>query len=194
MAGRRDRNLLSGDLNEDLCLLMLRDLAAVAPFRRQDDFGIDAVCTLYREEGRELLPEDSFAVQIKSASVRELELTARHVEWLRSVDIPMFHAMIDRKTATLEMYSYEWLHVHEIDGAVTLTVDPGDDSGRAVGGSTPGLLTREPTKIWLGPPFLTLSLADIGDADYRRARYEVLKAWCASTGTSSGHDATACIA
>ncbi len=189
MPGRRDRNLLSGDLNEDLAVLMLRELSAVAPFRRQEDFGIDAMCTLVREEGRDLLPEDTFAVQIKSSSVRSVTLTKSQREWLESVDVPFFHAVVDREAATLELYSYEWLTSLQLESAATLTIDP--DPSETGTATQPGLIAfessdpkrsgrkvRVPAKVWLGPPILRVSQGALRDAACRKECFDLLKEWC----------------
>src|SRR5208282_3293121 len=61
MPGVRDRNLRSGDLHEELGLLLLRMVALVAPVPRQEDVGTDAFATLVRPDGsRRLLPDVSF--------------------------------------------------------------------------------------------------------------------------------------
>jgi len=45
MTGRRLRSYRIGDLNEELGILLLKSLAAVAPIPRQEDFGLDAEAT-----------------------------------------------------------------------------------------------------------------------------------------------------
>jgi hypothetical protein len=70
MPGVRDRNLRSGDLHEELGLLLLRMVALVAPVPWQEDVGTDAFATLVRPDGsRRLLPDVSFLVQLKAASI-----------------------------------------------------------------------------------------------------------------------------
>jgi hypothetical protein len=69
MPGMRDKNLRSGDLNEDFGIYLLKQIALVAPIPRQEDVGNDAFVTLIRPEGsRRLIPDLSFLVQLKSAS------------------------------------------------------------------------------------------------------------------------------
>ena len=43
MPGERDGNIRSGDIKEDLGMLLLKGIAAVAPVPRTEDVGIDAV-------------------------------------------------------------------------------------------------------------------------------------------------------
>ena len=69
MPGKRSNNLRKGDLAEGFSILALRSFTAVAPVPREEDVGIDVICTLLRPEGKLLYAEDSFFVQIKSASI-----------------------------------------------------------------------------------------------------------------------------
>lgn len=176
MPGKRDRNLRSGDLAEGLALLAFREFSAVAPFPREEDFGIDAMCTLIREEGRALIPENTFAIQIKACSVREIELDQGQLHWLASVDVPFFHVLVDRQTTSLELYTYEWIHALHFEGAATFTVDRPDDA--AFFQAQPGLISFKPARAWLGPPILRLSLSELVERDGRRKVYSLLKIWC----------------
>src|ERR1700677_3083568 len=72
---KRIRNYRTGDRAEDLGIFLLRAFCAVAPIPRQEDFGLaDAVATLLRPENRFWYAEDSFLVQFKSRTEKEVEL------------------------------------------------------------------------------------------------------------------------
>jgi hypothetical protein len=78
MPGMRDRNLRSGDLHEELGILLLKEVALVAPVPRQEDAGSDAFATLIRPEGsRRLISDVSFMVQLKSASATSVSYTTQ---------------------------------------------------------------------------------------------------------------------
>ncbi len=65
MPGRRRENLRSGDLAEELGILLLKGIAAIAEVPRPEDIGFDGVATLLREgEGGFLYAENSFYLQI----------------------------------------------------------------------------------------------------------------------------------
>ena len=86
MAGRRHKDFRSGDLNEDLGVLLLKSIAAVATVPRPEDVGIDAVATLLREgPGDMLIAENSFYVQFKSSGDREVTYSGHEVRWLGSL-------------------------------------------------------------------------------------------------------------
>jgi hypothetical protein len=59
MPGRRSANLRSGDRAEGFGLEMLRAIAFVAPTPRTEDYGSDAVGTLFRREKQFLYAERS---------------------------------------------------------------------------------------------------------------------------------------
>ena len=84
MPGVRDRNLRSGDLQEELGIFLLKAVALVAPVPRPEDVGNDAFATLIRPEGtRRLIPDLSFLVQLKSASVPSVSYTTpEEMAWI----------------------------------------------------------------------------------------------------------------
>ncbi len=49
MPGRRHKHFRSGDINQELGILLLKGVAPVASVPRPEDFGIDAIGTLLRE-------------------------------------------------------------------------------------------------------------------------------------------------
>lgn len=86
----RGTNLRSGDLAEATALLLLQQVALVAPVPRTEDVGIDAVVTLHRAvDAKRLVAEDSLFVQIKSDSVTRIDYTGDEVRWLYALDLPM---------------------------------------------------------------------------------------------------------
>src|SRR5690349_6479841 len=105
MPGVRDRNLRSGDLHEELGLLLLRTVALVAPVPRPEDVGTDAFATLVRPDGaRRLLPDVSFLVQLKAASVSVVSYnTPDAVNWVTSLEIPLFIGRVDLSAGRIEL-------------------------------------------------------------------------------------------
>ena len=133
MPGMRDRNLRSGDLHEDLGFFLLKAVALVAPVPRQEDVGNDAFATLIRPEGnRRLIPDLSFLVQLKSASVTSVKYTTLdEMAWISELDSPLFIGRVDLKQARIELFTT--LRLHQIlleqsyDG-IELLLEPGDET------------------------------------------------------------------
>lgn len=66
MVGRRSSGLHEGDRSEYLATFMLSSVAAVTPIPRQEDYGLDLICSLTRREANSLFVEQGFGVQVKS--------------------------------------------------------------------------------------------------------------------------------
>ncbi len=88
--GRLAANFRSANIAEGLAIQMLRPFAAVVPVPREEDFRIDLIGTLIRRNGKVLVAERSFAVQIKTSSSAEFPVSGDGLRWLRELDIPYF--------------------------------------------------------------------------------------------------------
>lgn len=101
----RGTNFRSGDLAEATALLLLQQVALVAPIPRTEDVGIDAVVTLHRDfDQYRLIAEDSIFVQIKSSNVTCVEYSDTEVKWLYELDLPLFYASFDMTTCSVSLY------------------------------------------------------------------------------------------
>jgi hypothetical protein len=112
MPGMRDRNLRSGDLHEELGIFLLKAIALVAPVPRPEDVGNDAFATLIRPEGtRRLIPDLSFLVQLKSASVPSVSYTTpEEMAWISALEVPFFIGRVDLKQASIELFTTQGLY------------------------------------------------------------------------------------
>lgn len=147
MPGVRDRNLRSGDLHEELGLVLLRTVALVAPVPRPEDVGTDAFATLVRPDGsRRLLPDVSFLVQLKAASRSVVSYEdADAVNWLRNLEIPLVIGRVNLPEARIELFTT--LRVHQLflessHSAIHLLLDEHESEppGRRGGGLPSTLL------------------------------------------------------
>ena len=169
MSGRRGKNLRSGDLAEELGILLLKGIAAVAEAPRPEDIGFDGVATLLREDESGLLyAEDSFYVQFKSASVPSVTYEGHEAEWLMNLKLPLFIGSVNSKNSTISLYttfrlsqtSLECtypvlsLHMHE-------TVEIFDSKGER--------------SLNIGPPLLTWGFEDLQSTRFRQTAFEMLK-------------------
>ncbi|MDC0678415.1 hypothetical protein [Sorangium atrum] len=178
MVGRRGKNLREGDLAEGIGIELLRTFSAVAPVPRTEDTGIDAICTLLRPEGRFLVAEDSFLGQIKSASVRKLEFETESYAWLLRLNLPLYIASVELKSATIELFTMQRA-VDRIDdgwhGVVAyldaVEGDDGEDYDH-------GPIVRDGVHhVCLGPPILRWSAMDAASNEFRKNAYDVTKRW-----------------
>lgn len=170
MPGTRDRNLRSGDLHEDLGIFLLKAVALVAPVPRQEDVGNDAFVTLLRPEGsRRLIPDLSFLVQLKSASVTSVRYTTPdEMTWISASDSPLFIGRVDIKSARIELFTTLRLHQILLESnysGIELLLDGPDSLSDSYGMRSASL----------GPPVHAWSIADLSEPDFHAKSYAVLR-------------------
>jgi hypothetical protein len=170
MPGSRDRNLRSGDLHEELGLFLLKAVALVAPVPRQEDVGTDAFATLIRPEGgRRLIPDLSFLVQLKSASVKSVSYTTPdEMAWVRDLDTPLVIGRVDLKRAGIELFTTLRLHQLLLEGChngVELLLDPADETP-----TQPNVRRAN-----IGPPVHSWSMADVNKPEFMANSFAVLR-------------------
>lgn len=106
MPAFRGKNLRSGDLSEQLGMILLQNVVLVALIPRTEDVGIDLVATLLRDfDKSRYIAEDSFFIQLKSESVNEIKYDKEQVKWLIDLELPFFIALINKKESRISLYS-----------------------------------------------------------------------------------------
>jgi hypothetical protein len=170
MSGTRPYGIRSGDLSEELGILLLNTFSAVVPVPRQVDVGIDVVATLLRRESPTVLvAEESFYVQLKSVSVRTLTYEGQEVRWLEQLQLPLFIGSVDKATCTISLYSTNIMYhllLHETFDVIRLHLDPAEHKveGR----------TRD---IPLGEPILRWTTAQFGSNEFANWAYSLMKTY-----------------
>lgn len=161
----------SGDLKEDLGLMLLGGTGAVAPVAREEDVGLDAIVTLFRPEERLLIAQESFYVQLKSSNLAEIEFDAEDVEWLRLMGMPFFIGLVDGESSMIRLYStnclYEFFTIDEQYKSIIVRFGVGATTDAA-----PSDLT-----VYLREPILEWSTTDVFKNSFRQLAYDVLNRW-----------------
>lgn len=173
MAGFRGKNLRSGDLAEQLGILLLQNVCLVAPISRTEDVGIDLVATLIKDfDSYRYIAENSFFVQIKSSSIREIVYRENEIKWLSELKLPYFIASVNRNKSSIELYSTHYLwdafatnHLRE-----EIIIEINDYSGYDCSNNDKSI--RVPS----GPCILAWSLKDFEkNKDFLKQFYELIK-------------------
>lgn len=168
MAGQRHKDFRSGDLNEELGILLLKGLCAVAAVGRPDDVGIDAICTLLREaEDDILVAENTFYVQFKSMSVDPLEYVAHEVKWLKELELPFFIGSVAPETSSIALYPMHKLNtmfLHELPAKMHIFFE-----------KDPAKSKKDGLLVHPGEPLLRWSVQDFRNKDFLSHAYAVLK-------------------
>jgi hypothetical protein len=173
MPGRLRTNFRSGNLAEDLGLLLLKGVAAVADVPRTEDVGLDAVCTLLRPgaDGN-CYAEDGFVVQIKSDSGESVKYRSHELSWFLAQAQPMFIGLVSRKHARISLYPT--LHVNHAvlslhAEQISMFFCEPDGPHPWAGGP------ENSADVWLGPPLLRWTLAETDDPEWASSAYQILK-------------------
>lgn len=98
--------------SENLARFILYKFSFIAhPTKVADDIGVDFFCTLFetQKQGRntDLIPKNSFAIQIKS-DAKGVNIS-KYLRYLESLETPFFIGVVDRKKLSLVIYSGEYL-------------------------------------------------------------------------------------
>ena len=167
---KRIRNYRSGDRAEDFGIFLLKAFCAVAPTPRQEDFGLaDAVATLLRPEGKFWYAEDSFLVQFKSRTEKNLELKGlTFARWLAQ-DLSILVGRVNLREKTIELFTLGTAlfdrRVHAAKGLVVWLVKRKEELHDGV------------LHLKLGKPILKWSVANTEDSEFTDRTYAVLKQW-----------------
>jgi hypothetical protein len=171
--GRLHTNFRSGNLAENLGILLLRGLAAVADVTRTEDVGIDAIATLLRRDAEgSCYAEDSFVVQLKSDSETCIEYSTYQLSWFLAQSQPMFIGVVSRRTSSISLYPTLYanqavLALHAV--RITIHLCKSDNAYPWDGGAD------NSATVWLGPPLLSWTLAEMENANWIALAYEIMK-------------------
>lgn len=168
MTGRRSTNLRKGDLAEGLGIEMLRAFTAVAPVPRSEDIGVDVICTLLRPDGAMQYAEDSFYVQIKSASISEITYQDDAYSWLCELFLPIFIARINLVATQIEIFSIQrvFTRAQRFSKGVKIYLGECDED-----------LSQDVCLIPLGQPILQWKFSEIATGSFHEDKYKIMKAW-----------------
>jgi hypothetical protein len=173
MAGRRLGSYRKGDWNEELGILLLKSIAAVAPIPRQEDFGLDAVATLLRPENNLVYAEDSFYVQFKSESRAPFLYRDHELEWLKNLQLPLFIGQVRRRESALHLFPTHHLNevliLRDFREFKELVLKLKDRSGANF------VLDEDRCEVFLGEPLLTLNIQQASDSVFTERAYRILR-------------------
>lgn len=174
MPGRRLSSYRKGDWNEELGILLLKSLAAVAPIPRQEDFGLDAVGTLLRPVQNNLVyAEDSFYIQLKSESRKPLSYRDHALDWLENLQLPLFIGQVSRRDSSLRLFPAhvlnEFFVLRDFRNFKELVVKLHDN------GSAKRIVKEESYELSLGKPLLTININQASDSAFTENAYKILK-------------------
>ena len=203
MPGRRNASFHDGDRSEYLATFVLSSIAAATPIPRQEDYGLDLICSLTRRgDDGALYVEDGFGVQVKSASEKKVtyggmtrktktrpsEWKEWEPKWLFHQDNPFFLAFVSKEQWRVKLYSatrmwgVQWssggpYRISLVPDRQHFDGDPPNHRYRQKPGPSDGVDGKGIWEVALGNPILDLTPQEIEDPEFRHRAYVCLKHW-----------------
>ena len=112
MSGVRSYSFREGDRSEYLAQFLLSGIGLCSSIPRQEDIGLDFLCSIADQEAKILSFGYPFMVSVKSLSTPNIELKApkkpndqSHIQWLFRQDAPIFLGIVDKSEISIRLYS-----------------------------------------------------------------------------------------
>jgi len=141
----QQKNFRKGWTMEHLAAYILSKISFIsAPLKIGDDIGIDFFCTLFEEEGNNLIPKNSFSIQIKS-NKNSLDIKNKMGN-LEKLKIPFFVGVASNDE--LEIYSGEGLcHFFALYGNSPKKIEAKLEEDTNIYKNHPNFIIEEESKI-----------------------------------------------
>jgi len=197
MPGRRLHSFHEGDRSEYLLTFFLSSIAAVTSVPRQEDYGLDLLCALTRQEGHSLYIEKEFAIQAKSASEEYISYGGFdkdgtwkkwEIEWLYRQTHPLFIASVDRNRWKVQLFTTarRWF-ARFLSGwpfEVRLSLEESLETGNTerflnevTEKSKSDMGDRKCWTVPLGKPIVALDVQQLEDSNFRKEIYDCIDRW-----------------
>lgn len=198
MTAKRSWSYHEGDRYEYFVTYIMSAIASIVPVPRQEDYGLDHVGFLTRQEGNLLYAEDAFSIQVKPeggvsslafGGLKNGNWQVDQLNWLFGQSYPMLVARVNRTDWTLNLYSTApmWQVKPFAGNPFQVTLEMDSPVGKLdawkkpvkahVEGVRPDWSAGGSWTVSLGAPIVSLKDSDLHDAAFRRRIYGVLKFW-----------------
>lgn len=146
---------------------------------RQEDFGIDFLCTITEKDTIVSYPTKSFTVQLKTSHDNIVYNVAnpRKVKWLLENNLPIFICYFDNINNRVDFYSTSILHKYIITkprNVTKISFRMEQDLGKCKVDLGIHKKGNKIFNLFLGRPFLSISLSDLSDDSIIEKRKLVL--------------------
>ena len=104
LTGATAANFHEAGRSEYLAHYVFSSFGTSVPVPRQEDTGLDLICTLTERVGQRLWPKASYCVQVKSTPDSWVFDDERSVKWIIEHPLPVFLCVVNKKEAKLSVY------------------------------------------------------------------------------------------
>lgn len=199
-------NRREGDRSEYFAQVLLSGLGLSSPIPRQEDIGVDFLCSLADQRGGVLTFGNPYFVSVKSLSKPDIILeptdaaiaedNPRHLLWLFRQELPLFLGVVDKDKFSMRLYSLApvWF-IHYLDrncGGLVIKprLDPSDtrDVGRPRDlGEIEGWRGAHRYELDLGHPIAIVDLDALKDTTALEAVRDKIRRASRHARTSETH-------
>jgi len=183
LTGCTSANFHEAGRSEYLAQFVFSSFGTATPIPRQEDTGLDLLCTLGERDGQRLWPIASYSVQVKSTPGPWEFAAERSIQWIVEHPLPIFWCLVDKKTATLSIYHtsprfHAWASNEKLERLVIIfgegTFGLGEEWDKI------GREKRKRCEFSVGAPIAKFSVTEILDSDFHATIFKVLQAWIES--------------
>jgi hypothetical protein len=158
----------SGDIKENLGIVLLQGIGLVSPTPRTEDIGIDAAVFLNRPENKFLHPESGFYAQIKSSEIDRISFNEEATSHLLNLELPFYIVLVDGPNGRANLHSLNHLFVHfYLNTPKTITLDK----------SATVISASEDLVGCFNEPLLSWGLQEVFNREFRNMAHDILSAY-----------------
>lgn len=180
LTGATAANFHEAGRSEYLAHYVFSSFGTSVPIPRQEDTGLDLICTLTERDGQRLWPKASYCVQVKSTPDPWVFDDERSVKWIIEHPLPVFLCVVNKKEAKLSIYHTSprfaaWIAVPRPQ---RLEMVPGKSGeGYGLAWQRDGYQLGENGEHPLSAPIAEFTLSDILDDTFHSTIKSILERW-----------------
>jgi hypothetical protein len=177
--GKFPVNLNQGFRAESLAQYILSEFGPCIRVTKENDYGLDLICSLMDVKGPVGYVKEVFGIQVKSGKEPFRYNGVHLLTWLTNLNIPLFFARVNRKKASLKLYcswTLTFILQWETKGFVknNLLFLPEDNLNTELKHPEE---TENETIIHLGKPIIELDTMQLSDKTFRDKIFKILDEW-----------------
>lgn len=180
LTGATAANFHEAGRSEYLAHYVFSSFGTSVPIPRQEDTGLDLICTLTERDGQRLWPKASYCVQVKSTPDPWVFDDERSVKWIIEHPLPVFLCVVNKKKAKLSVYHTSprfaaWIAVPRPQRLVMVPGDAHDGYGMAW--ESEGYELGKNGEHPLSAPIAEFTLTEILDDAFHSTIKSILERW-----------------
>jgi hypothetical protein len=174
LTGCTSANFHEAGRSEYLAHYVFSSFGTSVPVPRQEDTGLDLICTLTERDGQRLWPVATYSVQVKSTRSPWVFADKRSIRWIVEAPMPVFFCIVDKRTAKVSIFNtwprfLAWVMSDSFE-RIEMTV------GESGTGKIEVEINRDGTYS-LSAPIAEFAITDILDAELHSQIRSILQVW-----------------